>query len=41
MIYIYIYIILYILYLDYILFIWRKLAGCVYIRLSYCEAELK
>ena len=29
------------LYLDYVLFIWRKLDGCIYIRLSYCKAKLK
>ena len=28
--------IVYILYLDYVLFIWRKLDGCIYIHLSYC-----
>ena len=33
--------IIYILYLDYVLFIWRKLDGCIYIRLSYCKAKLK
>ena len=28
-----------ILYLDYVLFIWRKLDGCIYMRLSYCKAN--
>ena len=31
----------YILHLDYVLPIWRKLDGCIYIRLSYCKAKLK
>ena len=30
-----------ILYLDFVLFIWRKLDGCIYIRLTYCKAKLK
>ena len=30
-----------ILYLDYVLFIWRKLDGCIYVHLSYCKAKLK
>ena len=32
---------IYILYLDYVLFIWGKLDVCVYIHLSYCKAKLK
>ena len=30
-----------ILYLNYVLLIWRKLDRCIYIRLSYCKAKLK
>ena len=30
-----------ILYLDYVLFIRRKLDGCIYLRLSYCKAKVK
>ena len=30
-----------ILYLGYVLFIWRKLDGYIYMRLSYCKAKLK
>ena len=33
--------IIYMLYLDYVLFIWRKLDECIYVRLSYCKAKLK
>ena len=32
---------IYILYLDYVLFIWHELDECIYIRLSYCKAKLK
>ena len=32
---------IYILYLDYVLFIWHELDECIYIRSSYCEAKLK
>ena len=30
----------YMLYLHCVLFIWRKLDECIYIRLSYCKAKL-
>ena len=29
------------LYLGYVLFIWGKLDGCIYIPLSYCKVKLK